>query len=230
MLARSSRRRGTGPTSRWRATPFPSPALTPGSARSVAVSLLTVALVLTGCSQGEPTPTASTSTGASVPAVVGTASPTSDAAAQSDVVRARSGAFGVVPPEAWAEATDRAGAVPDLDLVLLSTRKVAGFSNNLVVLTSAGDEATLEGEIAKGREQMGAAGRTISAAPDKQVAGVTARGFQTAFVQQGVEVVARSYGLTHDGQVHLLTLSSSEQDADHAMTELDEILASWTWL
>ena len=187
--------------------------------------MLTAALVLAGCSTGEPTTTA----GASASSTVRGATAAPSAATETDLVQARSGDFGVVPPEAWAEATDRAGDVPDLDLVLLSSRKVAGFSNNLVVLTSAGDATSLEAEIAKGREQMGAAGRTVSETPDKQVAGVTARGFQTAFEQQGIPVVARSYGLTRGGKVYLLTLSSSEQDADHALTELDEILASWTW-
>jgi len=194
-------------------------------ARWCGVSLLTVVLVLTGCSTSEPTPTADSS---SASGVGSTATP-SGTEAQTDVVRARSGDFGVVPPEAWADAIDRAGDVPGLDLVLLSSRKVGGFSNNLVVLTSAGDAAALESEIAKGREQMGAAGRTVTETPDKQVAGETARGFQTAFEQGGAQVVARSYGLTHGGKVYLLTLSSSQQDAEHAMTELDEILASWTW-
>ncbi|HET8987350.1 MAG TPA: hypothetical protein VFN43_02475 [Humibacillus sp.] len=225
MSDRSSRLRRQGTGSRRR------PALTrsPAPARWSAVSLLTVALVLGGCSTGDPTPTASAPASISARTAGGTSAPTSDGAAQSDVVQARSGDFGVVPPEAWAEATDKAGAVPDLDLVLLSSRKVAGFSNNLVVLTSAGDDAALEAEIAKGREQMGAAGRTLSETPDKQVGGATARGFQTTFEQQGIPVVARSYGLTRGGKVYLLTLSSSEQDAAHAMTELDEILASWTW-
>ena len=195
-------------------------------ARWFGICLLTVALVLAGCGADEPTPTADASPSASVAA--STATP-SGAEAQSDLVHARSGDFAVVPPEAWAEATDRAGDVPGLDLVLLSSRKVGGFSNNLVVLTSAGDAAALAAEIAKGREQMGAAGRTITETPDKQVAGETARGFQTAFEQGGAQVVARSYGLTHGGKVYLLTLSSSQQDAEHAMTELDEILASWTW-
>ncbi|GAA2161735.1 hypothetical protein FHX52_3418 [Humibacillus xanthopallidus] len=199
-----------------------------------AVSLLTVALVLTGCSKDPAATTAATaaasSTGATpaTPATSPTGATTTEST-QSDVVRARSGDFGVVPPEAWAEATDRAGDIAGLDLVLLSSRKVAGFGTNLVVLTSAGDDASAEAEIAKGREQMGAAGRTVSETPDKQVAGATARGFQTAFEQNGVKVVARSYGLARGGKVYLLTLSSAEQEADHAMTELDEILASWTW-
>ncbi|TQM62116.1 hypothetical protein FBY41_2144 [Humibacillus xanthopallidus] len=193
--------------------------------------MLTVALVLTGCSK-DPAATTAPTAAATAPAAASTSPSTGVTApetSESDVVRARSGDFGVVPPEAWAEATDRAGDVQGLDMVLLSSRKVGGFSTNLVVLTSAGDDAALEAEIAKGREQMGAAGRTVTETPDKQVAGSTATGFQTAFEQQGVKVVARSYGLTRGGKVYLLTLSSAEQEADHAMTELDEILASWTW-
>jgi hypothetical protein len=192
-----------------------------------AVALLTVALVLTGCSAG-PTTTGTVSPSATTPAAAGSASSTASTT-PSDLVRARSGDFGVVPPEAWAEATDRAGDAPGLDLVLLSSRKVGGFGTNLVVLTSAGDDAALEAEIAKGREQLGSAGRTISETPDKQVAGSTARGFQSTFEQQGIQVVARSYGMARSGKVYLLTLSSAAQESDHAMTELDEILASWTW-
>ena len=222
MPDRSSRRHsGLG------RSPRSGPASALGRARRSGIAVLTAALVLAGCSTGEPTTTPGASASSTVRGA--TAAPSSATETETDLVRARSGDFGVVPPEAWAEATDRAGDVPDLDLVLLSSRKVAGFSNNLVVLTSAGDASSLEAEIAKGREQMGAAGRTVSETPDKQVAGVSARGFQTAFEQQGIQVVARSYGLTRGGKVYLLTLSSSEQDAEHAMTELDEILASWTW-
>jgi hypothetical protein len=207
-----------------------------------AVSVLTVALVLTGCSKDPAATTATTANTATAPAASSTSqtsqtSPTTGTGADattpetsdSDLVRARSGDFGVVPPEAWAEATDRAGDVKGLDLVLLSSRKVAGFSTNLVVITTTGDAAALEAELDKGREQLGAAGRTITETADKQVAGSTARGFQSAFEQQGVKVVARSYGLTRGGKVYLLTLSSAEQEATHAMSELDEILASWTW-
>jgi len=191
--------------------------------------VLTVALVLTGCSNDPGATTDPTSAAQVASPAASTSGARSSETSESDVVRARSGGFGVVPPEAWSEATDRAGTVEGLDLVLLSSRKVAGFSTNLVVLTSAGDDASVDAEIAKGREQMAAAGRVISEAPDKQVAGSTARGFQSAFEQNGVKVVARSYGLTHGGKVYLLTLSSAGAEAAHAMAELDEILTSWTW-
>jgi hypothetical protein len=76
---------------------------------------------------------------------------------------------------------------------------------------------------------MAADGRAIADTPDKQVAGSTASGFESSFEQQGVRVVARSYGLSRSGKVYLLTLSSAAPEAAHALTELDEILASWTW-
>ncbi len=97
------------------------------------------------------------------------------------------------------------------------------------MLTSAGDAAALEAEIAKGREQMGAAGRTVSETPDKQVAEWPRAASRPPSSSRASRSLARSYGLTRGGKVYLLTLSSSEQDAEHAMTELDEILASWTW-
>src|SRR6478609_1863243 len=123
MPDRAPRRRQPGPRSRRGAPPV---GQTSGT-RWAAASVLTVALVAS--------PAASTS--------VSRSSETSE----SDVVRGRSGGFGVVPPEAWSEATDRAGTVEGLDLVLLSSRKVAGFSTNLVVLTSAGDDASVDAEI-----------------------------------------------------------------------------------
>ncbi|WP_076264123.1 hypothetical protein [Intrasporangium flavum] len=195
---------------------------------------VTCALVLAGCSKDSGAP-AGASGGASTAAVSTTSttppsgSGTAGSASAGDAVPGRSSTFTVVPPEGWAEATDRAQGIKDIDIVLLSSKKVAGFANNLVVLSSPGDEQTLRDELDKGRTQLQAAGRSVSAAPDQQVAGTTATGFTSAFEQQGIKVVARSYGLVHGGRVFLLTLSSSQQDADHASTELDEILSSWSW-
>jgi hypothetical protein len=214
----------------------------PHRRRWPAVTLLTLALVLGGCSAA-PAPTQATGEVASsassgpakgsvaggAPSATTSSSAQAGAASQSDLVLSRSGDFGVVPPEAWAEATDRAEAVPGLDLVLLSSHKVAGFGTNLVVLISAGDDASVRTELTRGREQMAADGRAIADTPDKQVAGSTASGFESSFEQQGVRVVARSYGLSRSGKVYLLTLSSAAPEAAHALTELDEILASWTW-
>jgi hypothetical protein len=76
---------------------------------------------------------------------------------------------------------------------------------------------------------MGAAGRTVSDAPDKTVAGVPAMGFTTTYEQQGLKVLARSYAVQRAGKVYLLTLSSSQSDSSHAMAELDELLSTWTW-
>jgi hypothetical protein len=201
--------------------------------RVASVICLTVVLVLAGCSThsdgqdgASGTRTGATSS-ASSPAA--TSSGAGGESAEGDAVRSRSATFTAVPPEGWAEATDRADEVADIDLVLLSSRKVGSFANNLVVLSSPGDGRTLRDELDKGRAQVEAAGRTVSSAPDKSVAGATATGFTTSFEQQGIKVVARSYGLVHQGRVFLFTLSSSQEDADHAMTELDEILSSWSW-
>ena len=202
---------------------------------------VTCVLVLAGCSKDTGATggaSGGASAGASATATTtpasgtGTTSPstgTGSGTVDGDAVPGRSASFTVVPPEGWAEATDRANGVKDIDLVLLSSKKVGSFANNLVVLSSPGDGQTLRDELDKGRTQLQAAGRTVSAAPDQQVGGVTATGFTSAFEQQGIKVVARSYGLVHQGRVFLLTLSSSQQDADHALTELDEILSSWAW-
>jgi len=198
---------------------------------------VTCVLVLAGCSKdagatGGASGGASagaTSTTSTIPATgTGTTSAGTGTAA-GDAVPGRSASFTVVPPEGWAEATDRANGIKDIDLVLLSSKKVGSFANNLVVLSSPGDDQTLRDELDKGRTQLQAAGRTVSAAPDHQVAGATATGFTSTFEQQGIKVAARSYGLVHQGRVFLLTLSSSQEDADHALTELDEILTSWSW-
>ena len=190
-------------------------------------------LVLAGCSKdggatGGASGGASTAATSTATTATGATSPGSGAAA-GDAVPGRSAAFTVVPPEGWAEATDRAQGVKDIDLVLLSSKKVGSFANNLVVLSSPGSDQGLREELDKGRTQLEAAGRTVTSAPDQQVAGATATGFTSTFEQQGIKVIARSYGLVHQGRVFLLTLSSSQADADHALTELDEILSSWSW-
>jgi hypothetical protein len=195
--------------------------------RVASVGLLTCALVLTGCSKG---PTASPSATSPVASSVTTSTTTPSASTVTgDEVRGRSGGFTVVPPEGWTEATDKATGVADIDLVLLSSRKVSAFANNLVVTSAAGDQSVLDDELAKGRQQLGAAGRAVSSAPDKTVSGSTAVGFTTTFEQQGVKVLARSYGVTRGGRIYLLTLSSSQADATHAMSELDELLSTWAW-
>lgn len=206
--------------------------LRPG--RAVSVGLLTCVLVLAGCSQhpaGQSTGSASgpSTSAASSAGASATGASTSAAEAAGDEVRARSGGFTVVPPEGWAEATDTAKGVADVDLVLLSSRKADNFANNLVVISARGDETVLEDELVKGKEQMGAAGRAVSEAPGRSVAGVPAEGFTATFEQQGVTVLARSYGFHRGGRVYLLTLSSSQADASRAMAELDEILSTWAW-
>lgn len=204
--------------------------------RVLSVGALTCALVLTGCSKGTtetaapPASSSSSSTTApTTPSATPSATGTGDASADGDGVRGRAGSYTVVPPEGWAEATSKADGVADIDLVLLSSKKVDGFANNLVVLKTAGDRSVLDGELAKGKEQMSAAGRTVAPAPAVNVGGVAAEGFTTTFEQQGVKVTARSFGVQRDGSIYLLTLSSSQGDADHAMDELEELLSSWTW-
>jgi hypothetical protein len=193
-------------------------------ARPAAVVLLATALVLGGCAKGSggATPSgAATSSSAT--------SSTTTAEGGVDALSGRTGTFSVMPPEGWSDATDKAKGVANIDLVVLSSKKVARFSNNVVVLTSKGDQSVLEGELEKGRADMEAAGRTISPAPERTIGGVPASGFTTTFEQDGVKVLARSYGLTRGGRVYLLTLSSSPDDADHAMREFDELIASWNW-
>lgn len=201
--------------------------------RAVSVGVLTCALVLTGCSKGSPdTPTGAASgsaSGSSTGAAATPGSSTSTSEAAGDEVKGRSGGFTVVPPEGWTEATDKGNGVANIDLVLLSSKKTENFANNLVVISANGDQSVLEDELAKGKEQMGAAGRTVSEAPGKTVAGVPAVGFTTTFEQQGVPVLARSYGVQRGGKIYLLTLSSSQSDASHAMAEFDELLATWAW-
>lgn len=211
--------------------------------RAVWVGLLTCALVLTGCSKGpagdRATPsdagaasfaTTATSATSATPTTSGSGtSGNATATAEGDDVSSRSDPFTVVPPEGWTEAPERANGVADIDLVLLSSRKVGSFASNLVVLTSAGDQSVLEDEMSEGRDQMTAGGRTVSAAPKRSVAGTPAIGFTTTFERDGIEVLARSYGIQRNGKVYLLTLSSSQAEAEHALVDLDEVLSTWAW-
>ncbi|EWT03064.1 hypothetical protein N865_03885 [Intrasporangium oryzae NRRL B-24470] len=201
--------------------------------RALSVSVLTCALVLTGCSgQGATTGTPTVPT-MSAAGVAATATAPSSAggpgATDSDAVAGRSNRFTVVPPEAWGDATSQAGRLADLELVLLSSRAVGSFSTNLVVTAKSGELSGVWDELATGRTQLAGLGRTVSGAPDKLVGGERATGFTSRFEQEGVAVVARSYGLHRDGRIYLLTLSSAEAEADHAMAELDELLSTWTW-
>lgn len=199
----------------------------------LSVALLTCALVLTGCAaQEEPgfTPGSTTTSFAAGPANGTTPAPTpSGTAPAGGLVTGKSGTFTVTAPKGWTEASGQVGSMAGLETALLSDQRTAAFSNNLVVTSMPGDARTAKDELAKGRKALEDQGRTVTDTPDKQVAGVSASGLATEFEQQGIKVLARSYTLSHEGRVYLLTLSSSEEDADQAMAQFDEILSSWRW-
>ncbi len=189
-----------------------------GGSRTAAAALLVSAVLLAGCSSPDvPSGGSGSGTG------------TSATSAPAVVVTARSSGFTLVPAAGWVDATDRAGEVAGLEVVVLSSVQVAKFNTNLVVTSAEGGGTDLDAEISRGRAQLAGQGRTISDAPDLQVAGETARGFSSAFEEQGIPVVARSYGVSHGGRIYLLTLSSSPGEADHAMAELTGMLAGWLW-
>lgn len=188
--------------------------MTRGRLRALAVLLLSGALVLGGCSSADPA-----------------------APAASEAVRTgpggqligRTGTFALVAPDGWSEGTGRVGSVEGVDLVVLSGEPVGGFTANLVVLTSDGDAASVATKLAEGKQELGGEGRTVTDVPDVQVDGETAKGFSTAFEQQGIEVLTRSYAVHHGGKVCLLTLSSSVAGADRAEQDLTTMLSSWEW-
>lgn len=208
-----------------------------GVTRTARLSVPILALLaLAGCSQagsgGGATPTVASHASSPLSASGGAttdASTTTSSASSGTTLTSRSGGFSVVPAPGWSVATDQVGDVPGLDLVLLSSTRVGSFSNNLVIIASDGDQAKADAELAKGRSDLGGKG-TVTDLPAKQVAGETAKGIATAFSQEGVAVLARSYSVHHDGKVYLLTLSSSQEDAGTAMEEFDRILSTWTWL
>lgn len=201
----------------------------PRSRRIVAVAVLTCVFVVTGCSTDEGPGTASlssappTSATAPVPA-------TSTTTSAGNSVTGKGGTFAVTPPKGWSEASDQVGSAPGLETVLLSEERNGSFSDNLVVTSMPGDAETAKEELAKGRQTLEGEGGTVTQAPDKQVGDTVASGLATAFEQQGIKVLARSYALTHGGRVYLLTLSSSQEGADEAMARFDEILGTWRWL
>ncbi|OFE17003.1 hypothetical protein BA895_18225 [Humibacillus sp. DSM 29435] len=218
--------------------------MTPRPARFVRAALLTAALVLAGCGTGEQ-PSSDGGSSSSQPTTTTTTTTTTTAAAgptpsagtdagttlPGGEVTSRSGSYRVTAPAGWGEATDQAGTgISGLDLVLLSSKKVSKFSNNLVIITTSGDAAVVEKELDKGRSQMASADREVGDADDVQIAGVTAKGFTTKFEQKGVRITARSYAMARDGKVYLLTLSSSQDDAASALRAFGEITDSWKWL
>lgn len=201
--------------------------------RTISVGLLTAVLVLPGCGQGttpssdpsSPSAAAGISTGIST-----STGQAEDATLPGGQVTGRSGTYSVIAPAGWGEATDQAGTeIAGLDLVLLSSKKVSKFSNNLVVITAGGDAAIVKQKMETGRTRAASDGREVSDADSVQIAGVTAQGFTAKFEQKGVRITARSYGLAHDGKVYLLTLSSSQDDAENAMTAFERITGSWVW-
>ena len=110
-------------------------------------------------------------------------------------------------------------ASPGIDLVLLSSRKVGGFSQqprrhrrSSRRRSAPRRPSSHKGQRADGRGRVAPSPRHA----DKDRWRVSHRhgASQTAFEQRGVKVVARSYGLTHGGRIYLLTLSSSQQDAE----------------
>jgi len=198
------------------------------SVRSAGLVAVVAAVLVSGCSGDSGTPGASPSTPTATSPSATSPSETQPIDAVDDV-QGKSGTYSVVPPQGWGEATDEVGAIPGVDLVLMSSEKRAGFNTNLVVHVATGDAAVLESELQKGREQLAGQGRTVSDAPPLTVGGTPAKGFTTSFTQQGVDVVARSYGLQHEGRVYLLTLSSAKSAAEQAAAELTQIAESWTW-
>lgn len=204
--------------------------------RVASVALLTSVLVLTGCSKagapsGDPsassTPASTSSSAGPAPSETGTATATATGTTQA--MKGKSGTFTVVPPTGWRDASDQVGSVQGLETVLVAGEKTGSFSNNLVVVSVPGNEQTARDELAKGKDGLKQEGRTLTEVPEKQVAGVTAAGFGAAFEQQGVKVLARSWAAPHGDRVYLLTLSSSQEDADHAMAQFDQLLSSWQW-
>jgi hypothetical protein len=199
--------------------------------RSAGVVAMVAVVLVSGCSTDSGTPGGFPSTQA-----VTTTSPSAAQASSThpvdaaDAVQGKSGRYAVLPPQGWGDATDEVGAMPGVDLVMMSSEKQTGFNTNLVVHVATGDTALLESELQKGREQLADQGRAVADAPPITVGGSPATGFTTSFTQQGVEVVARSYGLHQEGRVYLLTLSSARSAAEQAAAELAEIAESWTWM
>ncbi|GAA6524336.1 hypothetical protein [Intrasporangium sp. DVR] len=198
------------------------------------------AVLLTGCSADARTPAEAASGSARSQAsttarATGSASSSGSTATSTgpvdaaDAIAGRAGTYTVLPPDGWGEATDEVGAVSGIDLVLMSSRPVDGFNTNLVVHVAEGDAASLEAELERGREELADQGRAVSGAPDITVAGVPATGFTTSVTQQGIEVVARSYGLHRGGRVYVLTVSAATSATAQADADFTEILESWTW-
>ena len=212
--------------------------------RIVSIGVLTVAMVLTGCNSGT-LPSGSSGDGSgggsrppgssSDPTPASAASISRPAQGEAAVlpggqVTGKSGGYTVTAPAGWGDATDQAGTqIGGLDLVLLSSKKVSRFSNNLVVIVANGDATMVRQKIETGRTRAAAEGREVSDVHSVQIAGVTAQGFTAKFEQKGVRITARSYGLAREGKVYLLTLSSSQDDAENALTAFEQITRSWTW-
>lgn len=203
--------------------------MTRRTSRTLSTLALATVLVLAGCGQGSD----ATSDPAKSPSE---ASPSSAATSASGAdtpagqVAGKSGSYSVTAPDAWRDATDQASQNTEgLDLVLLSSKQVDRFSDNLVVVVADGDEAVMKAEIEKGRVTLTEAGRKVSDADDLSIAGTTASGLTSTLEQQGIAITARSYALTHEGKVYLLTLSSSTVNEKAAMAALQQISDSWTW-
>lgn len=201
------------------------------ASRVLSTMVLATALVLGGCSQGSDTaidPANSSST-ASPSSTAPSSSVTGTPPAQ---VTGRSGRYSLTPPADWRDATAQAsqnakGA--NLDLVLLSSKPVEKFSDNLVIVVSPGDEAAVKAELKKGRVKLSEAGRTVTDADDVTIAGTTAKGLTSTFEQQGIAITARSYAMAHQGKIYLLTLSSSTAHEAPAQTAFAQIASSWQW-
>lgn len=194
-------------------------------ARFATIVVLVAAFVGAGCSSGTPGPTSAgsnSSTTSNASAASGTTTHDTDAKA------GRSGTFEVVPPEGWVDGTAQVGDATSVDLMLVSSTKVDGFANNLVVQSSTDGNAAAE--IDKGRSSMSVQGRTVTDAPALTIGGVAASGFVTTSTEQGHAVAQVFYGLDHAGRTYLLTLSSATQDSANARTQFTEIVGTWSWL
>lgn len=187
--------------------------------RTLSAAAVATALLLGGCSSSDTA------------ARAGEQSSAAGAALSADAVQGKSATYSVTAPTDWSTSNaETKTKVEGLDLLLISSKPVDNFADNLVVIVGDGDDASVRAELEKGRTSLADAGREISDAEDLRIADTSASGFTSTAEQQGIAITARSYGFAHEGKVYLLTLSSSTAHQAEAMKALEQIASSWTWV
>ena len=212
---------------------------------SAAAATLLAALVLTGCSEEEPTPSEPSATAtpseeavtSSAPEDAAATSAPADDAAQTDdaaateepplALTSTDDAFDVTFPAAWEDVTEQVSEESVL-LAAKETERIDSFFTN-VVITQEEYVGNLTSAVEQTAEELAGEDGEYEILEPAEVDGNMAPGYTLVREVQDSTVHQTQRWISHEGTLYVVTLSAVESQSEDAATALDEVLASWTW-